>query len=751
MTCACTTPFGFGAAIFNTVVQTISQGVAGQPTTLQVGVANIGTNTGTITGWTVQLSPGLTGVSFPMLPPGGSASYDNGTGVVTVTNFPTSLAPGGSVCFEITFTQPATGTVTYTIQAAPGAPATNGVSTPPPQVDAAISMTQSAGTVLVGDSLTITATISNLGPAAGDGTNVIPSAPGFVATSATWANPSPGVVGGAVLPNGTANILTFPAGGSIQRVWVGTYSNASAGAVFSAVAQVPGSVNDPVSANNTAAVTTVVTASANLSVTYSAASSVAPSAAAPQTVSISNNGPSAVTGAQVTFSIPPNFVVSGATWTGGSVGTTAGSGSGLSYTTGVMPSGSVIVLTLQGTHTANAAATNYTVTIAPPAGTVDTVSGNDTSSVNVTVSAAGPSFPGVPSVVNQWDQFPNSILTAALRTEQLSPPFTIGVDASLSAWITAIIDEANARIFLTLVGGHSDGRDNSTNRANLSGAPAQVWAQIHPGSTKAQLEPPIWTSGANRQADGTPTSVHSYFTQYYDDVTNRIYCIGMHATADIAGTLRAVNVFDVATQTWLPANHLPDVSTQVINFGSDRMMYFDKARRRFVMHVQRDFDWAFWFYNIDTGAQGLLLADPSTATIGNLSHSRYWDGANDQCYYIADNILSSLVVVSHPNATTATATSLNVSPPIPSTICQLTDNPNSSLITCFALNGGVIELSTINKATGVRTVIAVTGMIPSYNGPGNRPFDKVFYLAAAKALFFVNRATQNIAVIRLAL
>src|SRR5262249_13298784 len=106
---------------------------------------------------------------------------------------------------------------------------------------------------------------------------------------------------------------------------------------------------------------------ADLSITMDdGVTAVAPGAATSYTIVVSNNGPDAVTGATV-FGSPP-FDTTADTW----------------LATGSTGGGSVT-----GTIASNATGTiTNTVTVAPPAGTTDTNSANDTATDNDTIPAA---------------------------------------------------------------------------------------------------------------------------------------------------------------------------------------------------------------------------------------------------------------------------------------------------------------------------------------------------------------------------
>ncbi len=84
---------------------------------------NVGPSTASGVTYGLELTPGLTGVTFGNLPAGAGASYDPATGVVTFTGMPTTVAPGaiasgnGTTGITVSYVQPgsATSSVVSTI------------------------------------------------------------------------------------------------------------------------------------------------------------------------------------------------------------------------------------------------------------------------------------------------------------------------------------------------------------------------------------------------------------------------------------------------------------------------------------------------------------------------------------------------------------------------------------------------------------------------------------------------------------
>ncbi len=106
-------------------------------------------------------------------------------------------------------------------------------------------------------------------------------------------------------------------------------------------------------------------------------------------VVVTNNGPSAVTGATVTDTVPAT--VTGVTWTcsatgGGACAHASGSGNALAETVD-LPASATATYTIAGTVSPSATGTlANTATVAPPAGVTDLVSGNDSATASTSLT-----------------------------------------------------------------------------------------------------------------------------------------------------------------------------------------------------------------------------------------------------------------------------------------------------------------------------------------------------------------------------
>jgi uncharacterized repeat protein (TIGR01451 family) len=152
---------------------------------------------------------------------------------------------------------------------------------------------------------------------------------------------------------------------------------------------VPGGVTDPVPANNSATDTDTLTPQANLGITKTVGQTTAlPGQSVTFTIVASNAGPSAVTGATVTDTVPP--AITGASWTcvgaGGATCTPSGSGN-INDTVNLPVSGSA-TYTLTGTVITSASGTvSNTATVAVPSGVTDPNLTNNSATASFTVGA----------------------------------------------------------------------------------------------------------------------------------------------------------------------------------------------------------------------------------------------------------------------------------------------------------------------------------------------------------------------------
>src|SRR5262249_46046706 len=151
-------------------------------------------------------------------------------------------------------------------------------------------------------------------------------------------------------------------------------SGATGDLVNTATVTAPSGVTDPTPGNNSATDTDTLSARADLSIAKTdGVTSVTEGTTTIYTITVTNNGPSDVTGATVTDTLPAASISSDswtATATGGATGFTA-SGSGNISDTVNMPNGSTITYTLTAHLNGNDSNLVNTASVTAPSGVTD--------------------------------------------------------------------------------------------------------------------------------------------------------------------------------------------------------------------------------------------------------------------------------------------------------------------------------------------------------------------------------------------
>ena len=340
---------------FNTTVSdTLPPGVmlSGPVGCMAAGSADCGT----VSGMAGQTSLGATGASIPA-----------GAGNSLTFTAPVSFAA------DLT-SNPLTNTATATDPASPPASGSdsNALSG---QADLAITKTDTATTVVPGQTVTYTIVATNLGPSDAFGATVSDVVPAAV-SSATWSCVPSG--GGTCSGSGTGNIddtVNLPVGATLTYTLVATLADSATGTLSNtATVSPPSGVMDPNLTNNSATVSNGIAAQADLAITKTdGMTSVAPGTTTTYTIVATNNGPSDAPGATVVDMLPAS--ITSATWTcvaSAASSCSAGSGSGSINTQVNLIAGGTATFTLVAMISPSATGTlTNTATIAPPAGVTD--------------------------------------------------------------------------------------------------------------------------------------------------------------------------------------------------------------------------------------------------------------------------------------------------------------------------------------------------------------------------------------------
>ncbi|WP_114970170.1 multicopper oxidase domain-containing protein [Rhodoferax ferrireducens] len=316
-----------------------------------------------------------------------------------------NLGAGANVTYVVTATVSAgaTGHVvnTATVAAATDTNLANNSATDsdtiqaPANADLGITINNGASPVVAGSPVQYTLVVSNAGPAAATGATVSNTMPTQV-TAYSWAcAATPGsscpVSGG----NGSINVpVNLQAGGSATFAVNATVSASATGnLVNTATVTAPAGVTDLASGNNSATDTDAIgTPQANLGITKTdGLTSVNAGGLLTYTIVVSNAGPSSVTGALVSDTMP--VALTGVTWTcsaapGSLCPAPTGSGT-IANAPITLPNGGSVTFLVRATVSPAATGTlSNTATVTAPAGVTDLVPANNSATDTTTLQAA---------------------------------------------------------------------------------------------------------------------------------------------------------------------------------------------------------------------------------------------------------------------------------------------------------------------------------------------------------------------------
>ncbi|MFM9864717.1 MAG: SdrD B-like domain-containing protein [Micropepsaceae bacterium] len=264
-----------------------------------------------------------------------------------------------------------------------------------PVADLSITKTDGVSSVDAGGTTSYTVTVTNGGPSSVTGATLAdPAVAGLTKTSVVCSGtPGQCVTAPSVASLEAGFALPALASGQTYQITVAANVTATSGNVANtATIEVPSGTTDPGAGNNSATDTNTVTPVADLAVTKTnGVSSVTALGTTSYTVTVINNGPSAVTGATLT-----DPVASGLTVTSVACSATPGQCALLStptiiqlqagYALPTLASGQTYQLTVNATVTATSGSVANTATIAVPSGTTDPTGGNNSATDTDTVA-----------------------------------------------------------------------------------------------------------------------------------------------------------------------------------------------------------------------------------------------------------------------------------------------------------------------------------------------------------------------------
>ena len=278
--------------------------------------------------------------------------------------------------------------------------ATNTPVPPLPSANLQISKTDGVVSVIAGGTTTYTVRVTNNGPSSVTGAILSdPIAAGLNKTGvACSATPGQCVTAPSVAQL-QAGTFALPAlvSGQFYEITVTANVTALSGSVTNtATVSTPVGTNDPTPGNDTASDTDTVSLVTDLAITKTDLVATYTPGGAPltYTITVTNNGPDAVTGATVTDNIPAQ--ITSANWTCAVTGLAACgavSGSGNINELVNLPVGSSVTYTVTANTSVNAAGTlANTATVAVPVGVTDTNAGNNIATDSDTSTSTQPNI-----------------------------------------------------------------------------------------------------------------------------------------------------------------------------------------------------------------------------------------------------------------------------------------------------------------------------------------------------------------------
>jgi uncharacterized repeat protein (TIGR01451 family) len=288
---------------------------AGSTVNGTVTFSNDGPATASGVTYTLAMEPGLGTVTFPSLPPGATATYDNATGGVSFTGMPPSLPNGETLTVDVSYTAPASGSVTVTSQISTTtsqganvlpdtASSTTNIS-PVADVTTSVSVPASAN---AGATVAGTVTFNNSGPSTADGvTYTLSLDPGL--GTVTFPTLPPGVTASYDDTSGAVTFTNMPTSlNSGQTLTVALSYTAPGSGSVTATSHISTTTSQGVNTlPDTASGTTNISPVADVTTSVSVPPAATAGATVNGTVTFTNAGPSTAAGATYTLSLDPGL------------------------------------------------------------------------------------------------------------------------------------------------------------------------------------------------------------------------------------------------------------------------------------------------------------------------------------------------------------------------------------------------------------------------------------------------------------
>ncbi|WP_158263799.1 beta strand repeat-containing protein [Deinococcus arcticus] len=529
---------------------------AGSTTTYTIRVTNGGPSsvtgailkdaaaTGLIKG-TVTCS-GATGNTCAAAPTAGQLESGSGFALPALANgafyeitlTATVTATGGSVANTATVDAP-TGTVDPT----PGNNTATDTDTVTPVADLSITKTDGVTAVNAGGTTTYTIRVTNNGPSPVTGAVLRDAAATGLTKGAVACSGTPGQCTAGTTPTAaqleSAGGFALPAlnsGQFFEITVTATVSAAATSVTNTATITAPTGTTDPVGGNNSASDTDTVTPVADLGITKTdGVSAVNTNGSTIYTIRVTNNGPSAVTGATLTDAAPAGLTFTAVACSGTPGQCTAGTTPSVTqlqsgYALPLLNSGAFYEIRVTATVTATSGSVANTATIAVPSGTTDPTPGNNSATDTNTVSATfdlaitktGPAFAKPGETFAYTIRVSNTTATASgsVTVTDVLPAGLTFVSADNGGSYTA--GTRTVTWTLTSVAGNAN-----TDLTLTVTAPADATIRPVGGVKSVQNTASLVAAGDSNAANNTSAAVTTRFV--LNDVAKRV----RNVTADV--------------------------------------------------------------------------------------------------------------------------------------------------------------------------------------------------------------------------
>lgn len=146
--------------------------------------------------------------------------------------------------------------------------------------------------------------------------------------------------------------------------------------------------------------------------------------------------------------------------------------------------------------------------------------------------------------VGEWRQIEGTALASAPMAVRTHPKLSFsGPKAKVIAWTGFALDTRDSALYSAASGGHMDYAGNEVNRLALQDD-APKWTEPRPATPVEQV-----VMNAAYYADGRPTSRHSYYGTWVDEVRGRVMLVGGSRWGD-GSSPGTMDGYDIAKRDW---------------------------------------------------------------------------------------------------------------------------------------------------------------------------------------------------------